>query len=84
MLGGMLNFNLVKNNSTGEVNIEDVKFTGTVTHYGNNCAGIRVYSLDDYTEELAEKHGVANNTSDFSLDYLNGIINEVIDKQFLI
>lgn len=84
MLGGMLNFNLVKNNSTGEVNIEDVKFTGTVTHYGQGFTGIRVYSLDDYTQELAENHGVKNNTSDFSLEYLKAIVDEVIDKQFLV
>ena len=39
--------------------------------------------LSDYTEELASKHGVKSKTSDFSLQYLNDILNKVIDKQFL-
>lgn len=83
MLGGMLNFEIVKNNTTGRIEIENVKFSGVVTHYGHGCSNIRVYPLADYTEELASKHGVISKTSDFSLQYLHDIVNEVIDKQFL-
>lgn len=83
MLGGMLNFEIVKNNTTGEVVLENVKFSGVVTHYGYGCSNIRVYPLEAYTEELASKHGVLSKTSDFSLRYLYDILNEVIDKQFL-
>lgn len=83
MLGGMLNFEIVKNNTTGALTFENVKFSGVVTHYGYNCSNIRVYPLEDYTEELASKHGVLSKTPEFSLQYLYGILNEVIDKQFL-
>ena len=83
MLGGMLNFEIVKNNTTGEIAFENVKFSGVVTHFGYGCTNIRVYPLDSYTEELASKHGVKNKTADFSLQYLYDILNEVIDKQFL-
>lgn len=83
MLGGMLNFEIVKNNTTGEIAFENVKFSGVVTHYGYGYSNIRVYPLADYTEELASKHGVLSKTSDFSLQYLYDIVNEVIDKQFL-
>lgn len=83
MLGGMLNFEVVKNNTTGETALENVKFSGVVTHFGYGCSNIRVYPLDSYTEELASKHGVLSKTSDFSLQYLHDILNEVIDKQFL-
>ena len=83
MLGGMLNFEVVKNNTTGEIQLENVKFSGVVTHYGYGCSNIRVYPLDAYTEELASKHGVQSKTSDFSLQYLYDILNDVIDKQFL-
>lgn len=83
MLGGMLNFEIVKNNNTGKIEIENVVFSGVVTHYGYNASNIRIYPLSDYTEELASKHGVKSRTSDFSLQYLNDIVNEVIDKQFL-
>ena len=83
MLGGMLNFEVVKNNATGEIALENVKFSGVVTHYGYGCTNIRVYPLEAYTEELASKHGVQSKTSDFSLQYLYDILNDVIDKQFL-
>lgn len=83
MLGGMLNFEIVKNNNTGKIEIENVVFSGVVTHYGYNASNIRIYPLADYTEELASKHGVKSKTSEFSLQYLNDIVNEVIDKQFL-
>ena len=83
MLGGMLDFEVVKNNATGEITLENVKFSGVVTHYGYGCTNIRVYPLEDYTQELASKHGVISKTSDFSLQYLYDILNDVIDKQFL-
>lgn len=83
MLGGMLNFEIVKNNTTGGIAIENVKFSGTVTHYGYGYSNIRVYPLADYTQELASKHGVLSKTSEFSLQYLYDILNEVVDKQFL-
>lgn len=83
MLGGMLNFEIVKNNTTGAVTFENTKFSGVVTHFGYGTSNIRVYPLEDYTEELASKHGVQNKTPSFSLQYLKDIVNEVIDKEFL-
>ncbi len=83
MLGGMLNFEIVKNNNTGKIEIENVVFSGVVTHYGYGSSNIRIYMLDDYTEELASKHGVKSKTASFSLQYLKDIVDEVIDKQFL-
>ena len=84
MLGGMLNFELVKNNTTGELAIENVTFEGVVTHYGYGYSNIRVYPLEDYTEELASKHGVLSKTSSFSRKYLDDIMEDVIDEQFLV
>lgn len=83
MLGGMLNFELVKNNVTGKTSIENVDFSGVVTHYGQGYSNIRVYALDDYTEELANAHGVISKTSSFSKEYLENILTDVIDEQFL-
>ncbi len=83
MLGGMLNFEVVKNNTTGEIVLENVKFSGVVTHFGYGYSNIRVYPLEAYTEELASKHGVLGKTPEFSLQYLYDTVNEVIDKQFL-
>lgn len=83
MLGGMMTFDIVKNQTTSEISIENVRFSGVVTHYGYSYSNIRIYPLEDYTEELALKHGVRAKNSDFSLEYLNNTVNTVIDKQFL-
>lgn len=83
MLGGILNFEIVKNNATGDLSFENVKFSGVVTHYGQSYSNLRLYPLGEYTDELASKHGVLNNTAEFSLQYLYDIIEKVIDKQFL-
>ncbi len=83
MLGGVLNFDIVKNNATGEIAFENVKFSGVVTHYGQSFSNLRIYPLSEYTQELASKHGVLDKTPEFSLQYLNDIIAKVIDKQFL-
>ena len=84
MLGGMLNFDLVRNNTTGELTVENVTFEGVVTHYGYNYTNIRVYPLESYTDELASKHGVLSKTSSFSRKYLEDILEDVIDEQFLV
>ena len=78
MLGGMLNFELVKNNTTGELTVENVTFEGVVTHYGYGYTNIRVYPLEGYTDELASKHGVLSKTSSFSREYLDDILEDVI------
>lgn len=83
MLGGMLNFELVKNNETGEISFENVKFSGVVNHYGSNYANIRIYPLDEYTEELADAHGMVARNSSFDREYLQSLLEEVIDEEFL-
>lgn len=84
MLGGMLNFEFVRNNKTDEITIENVTFEGVVTHYGSGYTNIRVYPLEDYTEDLASKHGVISKTSSFSRKYLEDILTDVIDEQYLV
>ena len=61
-----------------------MKFEGVVTHYGSGYTNIRVYPLEDYTEELASRHGVLSNTSSFSREYLDDILTDVIDEDFLV
>ncbi len=83
MLGGMLNFELVRNNTTGELTVENVIFEGTVTHFGYGYSNVRVYPLESYTEELASKHGVLSKTPSFSKSYLDELLADVIDEEFL-
>ena len=83
MLGGLLDVTFTKNYENNKTEITNVRFVPTVTHYDSGFRNVRTYLLDDYTEELAKSHGVRSKTPEFSLKYLNNIVNDVIDEQFL-
>lgn len=83
ILGGMLYFEIVRNNESGTISIENVSLKGIVTHYGIDMSKIRLYRLSDYTNELADVHGIKDKYKEFSLKYLTGLLSERINKQFL-
>ena len=65
VLSGMIRFNFVKDNKSGKIQIEDVKWEPLITHYTGDAKDIlntrkdfTVYKLSDYTDELAAKHGL--------------------------
>lgn len=65
VLSGMIRFNFVKDNASGKIQIEDVKWEPLITHYTGDASDIlntrkdfTVYKLSDYTDELASKHGL--------------------------
>lgn len=87
-LGGMLTFDFVREND--KVKIENVTLTPLVNHFyaenQRNIIGTRygftVYRLKDYTEDLAQKHGVhgyKNNT--ISIDKIKEKVNQRISSQ---
>ena len=75
LLGGMLFFNATKNNVTGEVSIDGIRLEGCVTHYGYDLAGIRVYPLSEYTDDLAKRHGIYDG-GEWSLSKLKKAVNK--------
>lgn len=84
MLGGLLDLDIVKNNYDNSISIENVGYIPIVTHYGRGMSNIRVYSLYDYTEDLASSHGTKLKTySGFSVNYLWKVVNDNIDEEFL-
>lgn len=88
LLGGNINFNFVE--EEGEHFIDDVEWKPLVIHYEKEVPGnlesrtdFSVHYLEDYTDEMAAEHGLANyeeNTID--PDYFEGIAEEVIDEEF--
>ena len=68
MLGGMLGFDIIRDAETGEVYVENAVFMPIVTHYTKPGGGVisidtgyrdfKIYHLEDYTEALADEHGV--------------------------
>ena len=84
MVGGALQVTVQKDSFDGMVNISSVKFLPLVTQYEKNFSNIRVYPLSQYTEKLAISHGVRKGeTPEFSMNYINRIVEEVIPEEFL-
>ena len=84
LLGGMLKFEVVRNTQSGDVSLENVSLSGVVTHYGINTSKVRLYKLSEYTDELADVHGVdRKRTPDFSVKYLKKLLSERISSEFL-
>lgn len=86
---GRLNFKLVKNPKG--VKVENVKWRSMVNHYElanlydkNSKKDFKVYPLHDYTNQLAEKHGLHYvNGANMTKERLQEITKDVIDKEFL-
>ncbi|MBQ1235099.1 MAG: CapA family protein [Oscillospiraceae bacterium] len=81
MLAGMVELKLEKDIKSGKVNIKDVYYDPIVTHYTSGMRNFTVYRLVDYTESLANSHGVRSYDS-FSLSYLKDTYKNVIDREF--
>ena len=88
MLGGMMQFDIVKTYTDLEDNyvitIENPKFVPTVTHYDANYANVRNYLLKDYTEELANSHGVRTFQNVYSIEFMENVIYKYIPEEFLL
>ena len=85
MLGGALDVTVTKSFETDTIELSRVRFIPLVTHYEGNCTNVRVYPLADYTEEMAQSHGVrSGKTPGFSVEWLNQSVSGVIDEQFLL
>jgi len=88
MLGGMFQFDIVKTytdlQDNYEISIENPKFVPTVTHYDANYSNVRNYLLKDYTEEMANSHGVRAFQDVFSIEFMEKIIYKYIPEEFLL
>lgn len=83
MIGGVLDFNVRKDGATEKITIEDVKFIPVVTQYEWGFSNIRVYPFSEYTKEMADSHGVREN-SDFSYDFIVKTLQNNISEEFLV
>ena len=86
MIGAVLSFTLEKTtqpDGSSETILKDPMLHPTVNHYGQNYSQIRIYLYKDYTDELAQSHGVRENFPDFSRSYIESVLRNNIDNQFL-
>ena len=86
MIGSILTFDIIKTkqpNGDSSTIIEAPKMHPVINHYGNNYSDIRVYLFEDYTEELANSHGIRQSYSSFSHSYIETVVRSSIDNAFL-
>lgn len=76
MVGGMAHVTLERGED-GEVNIADYGVTPLVCHVEDGINGVTVYTLADYTEELAQRNAIVNQDSAFSMEYCNRLCETV-------
>lgn len=76
MLGGISDVTIRKNED-GKVYISDFGITPVVSHVENGHNAVCVYPFADYTGELAEKSAINSQDKTYSLQYLDGLCNQI-------
>ena len=88
MLGGMFKFDIVKTyidlQDNYTVAIKNPKFIPTVTHYDTYYSNVRNYLLEDYSDEMAQVHGVRAFDPVFSVEFMENVIYKYIPEEFLL
>lgn len=83
LIGLSVGFDIVLEPEGVHPYIKDVVATPIITHYDNNYGNIRAYLLKDYTQELANSHGVRAFNSAFSMDFIKNTLTKNISEEFL-
>ena len=70
MVAGILDVTLTKDPQSGKTEVANVGFLPTITHY-------------EYTDALASAHGVRRKDADFSLNYIDYVLQQTVPDAFL-
>ena len=77
LLGGIADVKLHYDGKS--VTIDDYEFVPIVTHYDKSHTQFSVYRLEDYSDELAKKHGVTGYNGAVSVKRWSDMVDEVFD-----
>ncbi len=82
LLEGMADITIKRDEKTGKVVISDYSMKPLVMHYESGHTGYAVYPFEDYTEEMAKRHGIHEDSDEeFTMEsmqeYFNNYINEM-------
>ncbi len=80
LIGGIANITVTKDFSSGEVTVGKPLFDIVITHYRTGNSGVKLYTLSQYSDELASQHGVGG----FSLDFIYSHIRKILGEEHLI
>ncbi len=84
MVGGIASFDIVKEGDT--VTLENVKVIPTMCHYSMERDALQIYTLENYSEELAQAHGAQLKSAeygDFDYSTLKKLVTTAVDEDFL-
>jgi poly-gamma-glutamate synthesis protein (capsule biosynthesis protein) len=82
MVGGMAMVTLSRGED-GEVFIKEAGVEPIVAHLEQGFAGVTVYALDEYTEELAQKNEIIKQDPAFSYAYCMSLADRVFGDWIL-
>lgn len=82
MVSGLLSVTVTKDFATNKTTFADMKFKPIVTQYGSHASNITIYPLSEYNDTLAKAHGVRKYTPNFSVSYIQNIIDKNIPKEY--
>ncbi|MFU0833289.1 MAG: CapA family protein [Oscillospiraceae bacterium] len=82
MISGLLTVTMTKDFETGKTTFSGMKFDPIVTHYEAGFNNLSIYPLSEYSQELASKHGVRKRTPEFSMEYIQNVIDKNIPKEY--
>ncbi len=81
MFGGYLSCDIVKDENGAH--IENPYFNPTMCHYSMQRRALKMYTLEEYSQELYETHGTTLKSSAYSYDKIVKKIKDVIPEEFL-
>lgn len=83
LIGGIADFDVIKNNNTGKIRVENIKLIPVITHYTGSYNNIKIYPYSMYNDTLCNAHGVRRKTPNFSIDYIDNILKKYIGEEYL-
>ena len=81
MFGGYLSLDIVLDENGARV--ENPLFNPTMCHYSMTRRSLKLYTLDNYSQELYDTHGTTLKSSAYSYDKIIAKIKSVISEEFL-
>ena len=81
-VGGLFSFRIVSNGEGG-LEAQSPLFTPTVFYYGMDWYNTHLYFMEDYTDEIAARHGVQISGYYMSAGDARKIVTDTIDGEFL-
>ena len=81
MFGGYLSLDIVKD--IDGTRVENPLFNPTMCHYSMQRRELKMYTLEDYSQELYDTHGTTLKSSAYSYDKIIAKVKEYIPEEFL-